>query len=161
MKISSEKWYQKYIENKAGIEKGKIEIRKEFVYQQGYSSKVLVIYCITAESESMDIKLMEMKLWNGTHTKYISFKRTDRKVKLGTLHFNNMKNVEARYEVLENMNVLDNVMVGCETHNVKDYLLGLEVEDTRLFTAVEQGSGKMRDSMLVMVVPKAKVAARN
>ena len=125
MIISSEKWYQKYIENKVGIEKGKIEIRKEFVYQQGYSSKVLVIYCITAESKSMDIKLMEMKLWNRTHTKYISFKRIDSKVKLGTLHFNNMKNVEARYEVLENMNVMDNVMVGYETHNVKDYLLGL------------------------------------
>ena len=48
----------------------------------------------------MDFKLMEMKLWNITHTKFISFKRADNKIKLGTLYFNNVENAEARYEVL-------------------------------------------------------------
>ena len=38
----------------------------------------------------------------------------DNKVKLGTLHFNNMKNAEVRYEVLEDINVMDNFMVGEE-----------------------------------------------
>ena len=35
------------------------------------------------------------------------------------------------------------------------------VDDMRLFVAVKQGSRKMRDSMLVIVAPKAKVTARN
>ena len=32
--------------------------------------------------------------------------KTNSEVRLGSLHVNNMKNVEARYEVLENMNVM-------------------------------------------------------
>ena len=132
----------KYVEKELRIEEGKAETKKEFVRQQGHKSKVLVIYCVTAEIESMDVKLMEMKLWNETHAKCVSFKRTNSEVKLGTLHFNNMKNVEARYEVLENMNVMENFTVGDKTHNVKDYLLNLIADDMRLFVAVEKGSGK-------------------
>ena len=52
-----------------GIEEGKIEIRKEFVHQQGCSLKVLVIYCITVENTCMDIKLMKIKTWKGTQAK--------------------------------------------------------------------------------------------
>ena len=44
----------------------------------------------------MDAKLMEMKLWNGTHAKYVSFKKNS-EVKLGSSHVNNMKKVEARH----------------------------------------------------------------
>ena len=71
MKMSFEKWSQKHVTKKGGIEKGKIEIRKEPVCRQGCSSKVLVIFCITVESECTEIKLMELKFWNGTHTKHV------------------------------------------------------------------------------------------
>ena len=57
-------------------------MKKEFVHQQGYKSKFLVIYYITAESDSIDIKLIEMKLWNGAHAKCVSFKRTNSEEKL-------------------------------------------------------------------------------
>ena len=60
----------------------------------------------------MGIRLMEMKLCNGTHAKHVSFKRSDNNVKLGTLCFNNMKNLEARHEVLEDFNVMDKFRVG-------------------------------------------------
>ena len=90
--------------------------------QKIHGSKVLVILCITTESESMDIKLMLIKLWRGTHAKCISFKITNRKLKLGTLNFNNMKNVEARYEVLKDTHVIDNFTAGNETQKVKGYL---------------------------------------
>ena len=56
-----------------------------------------------------------MKLWNGTHKKHISFKRVESKIKLGSLNFNNMKNSEARHEVLKNINVVDNFTIGNET----------------------------------------------
>ena len=55
---------------------------------------------------------MEIILWNGTHVKHIYFKSEDKKVKFGILHVNNMKNVEAIHEVLEDINVMDNFMVG-------------------------------------------------
>ena len=108
----------------------------------------------------MDSKLIKIKVWNITHAKCVSFKRTDSKVKLGTLCFNNMKNAEARHEALEDIHVMDNFMVGNETQNVNDYLLALVAEDMTLFAAVEQGSRKMSTSLIVIVVPKAKLAAR-
>ena len=46
----------------------------------------------------MDAKLTKMKLWNGTHANFVCFKKNS-KVKVGSLHVNNMKNVETRYEV--------------------------------------------------------------
>ena len=101
-----------------------------------------------------------MKLWNGTHITHIYFKRTNSEVKLGTLYVNKMKNVEDRYKVLENMNVMENFIVGGENHNVIDHLLNLIVDDKRLFVAVDQGSSKMRDRLLVIVAPKSKVMAR-
>ena len=71
-----------------------------------------------------------------------------------------MKTVEKRYEALENINVMDNFTVGNVTQNVKEYLLGLKVDDMTLFIAAEQGGGKTIESVLVIVLPKAKVASR-
>ena len=70
----------------------------------------------------MDTKLMENKIWNGNQAKFIYFKRANSELKLGTSYVNNMKNVEARYEVLENMSVMENFTVGDEKHNVEYFL---------------------------------------
>ena len=64
-------------------------------------------------------------MWTRKHTKHVSFKRTERKVKPGTLHFNNVKNIAGRYEVLFDVNVLDKVKVGDKMFTVKDYLMEL------------------------------------
>ena len=55
---------------------------------------------------------------------------------------------------------MGNFIVRNKKHNVKDYLLTLIVDDMRLFLAVEQGSGKTSDSLLVIVAPKAKGEAK-
>ena len=65
---------------------------------QGCKSKALFIYSVMIESNKMDVKLMEITFWNGTHAKHISLKKIDSKVKLEISHVNNMKNVEARCE---------------------------------------------------------------
>ena len=71
-----------------------------------------------------------------------------------------MKNVEARYEELENIVMMDNLTVENLTQNVKCYLQDLKVDDMTLFIAVEQGGWKMSESVQVIVLKKAKVAAR-
>ena len=71
-----------------------------------------------------------------------------------------MKNIEARYELLEKLNVMENFIVDEELHNVKDYVLALIIDEMGLFVVLEQGSGKMRDSLLVIVLPKAKGLAK-
>ena len=59
---------------------------------------------MSPESDNLDTKLTKMKLWNGKHSKYASFKRIESKVKLGTLHFNNMKTIAGTNEVLFDIN---------------------------------------------------------
>ena len=61
------------MEKEFRIEEVKLEIKKEFSCRKGCKSKVLVIHCIAEESESMDIELMKIKLWNGNHANHIYF----------------------------------------------------------------------------------------
>ena len=82
------------------------------------------------------------------------------KVTLWTFYFSKMKNAEARHEFLEDAHVVDNFIVGDNMQNLKDYLLALIVEDVKLFVAVEQGSGKMSDSLIVIVVPTEKLGTK-
>ena len=42
---------------------------------------------------------------------------------------------------------------------MNDYLSTLIVDDMRLVVAVKQGTRKIRDELLLIVVPKAKVSA--
>ena len=46
----------------------------------------------------------------------IFFNQADSKVKLGTLNFNNMKNVESRYEALDEIQAMENFIAGNETY---------------------------------------------
>ena len=57
VKLSAETWCQNQIEQEFEIKEGKIDTRKEFMHQQGRSSKVLVICCVSSESDNVDMKL--------------------------------------------------------------------------------------------------------
>ena len=70
------------------------------------------------------------------------FQKNKQQKKTKNPKFNNVKNVEAKHEFLEDIHVIDDFMVGNEMQNVKYYLLASTVEDMRLFVAVEKGSGK-------------------
>ena len=54
-----------------------------------------------------------------------------------------MKNVEARYELLDDIQKIDSFIVGNKTHNIKDYSLHMKVDKMRLFIASEQGGWKI------------------
>ena len=62
-----------------------------------------------------------------------AFTLKNSETKLGSLHVSDVKNVEARYEALENMRVMENFIIGEETCNVKDYLLALKVDGKQCF----------------------------
>ena len=55
---------------------------------------------------------------------------------------------------------MENFIAGDKMHKVKDYLLTLIVDDVRLFVAVEKGSEKMSDILLMMLAPKQKLVIR-
>ena len=65
-----------------------------------------------------------------------------------------MKNVDVRYEVLEDSHAMDDFALGNEKQHVKNYLLSLIVEDMILCVGIEQGSRKISESLIAIVVPK-------
>ena len=81
------------------------------VFQQSYRSKVLVIYCILSKYKVVDHKLMKKVRWDRDYTKYISFKETNLKTKLGMLHINNMFNSNVKFKALEGINVIDIIQI--------------------------------------------------
>ena len=62
--------------------------------------------------------------------------------------------------ILGDIQVMDNFIVGNETHSIKDYFLHLKVDNMRLFIAAYQGGGEMSDNFMAILLLKAKVAAR-
>jgi len=91
-----------------------IKIKKETVYQNNYKSRVLVIYSVLLRVEEINNQLMEMSLWEGNHTRYVSFKATNADIRLGALYTNNMVNIRDKYEILDNVSVNQLVTVDRE-----------------------------------------------
>ena len=85
----------------------------------------------------MDKILIDVILQDGDITKYMSFQELDSQTKLGALHANNIHNIDAKYEVLEGVRVQDVIYFDDEKYLLRDYLLKVEVERHKLFTATE------------------------
>ena len=111
MKMESVIWYWEYIEVLINIPPGVIEIRKETAYQKNYKTKVLVIYYVLLQNKLVDYEFVNEKLWNWGYTKYISFKEIDSNLRLGIFHTNNIRNIEGKFEVLENISIIDLVKI--------------------------------------------------
>ena len=136
-RIALTKQYKEYLEIIGDIEEGVIEIKKEWVYQQGYRSKVLVVYSVLSQSEKVDYQLMNNSLQDSDYTKYVSFKNIDPKVQLGMLYSNNLVEVKEKYEVLEGVSVINVAIIQRKIYWLRDYLLRVKVNNIRLFAAVE------------------------
>ena len=103
---------------------------------------------------------MDEVLWEGDYSRYVSFKGTDSKLRLGMLHSNNMVNVEGKFKVLKKVNKNDVISIGKQKFWLRVFLLDVKVKGTRLFAAVEQGGGKYSDDIMIIVSSRAKIQAR-
>ena len=74
-----------------------------------------------------------MSLWEGNHTRYVSFKATNADIRLEVLYANNIVNIRDKYEILENVSVNQLVTVDREMIWLKDYLLGLKAGENSIF----------------------------
>ena len=83
LKFASISWYKNHLEKKYNIEKGLIKLRKEKVYKRNYDSKCLVVYAIESAADSIDKKLKDIKDRQENTIKYISFKHTNSKNRMG------------------------------------------------------------------------------
>ena len=119
------------------IEEGVIKVKKKWIYQQNYKSKVLVVYCILSQSKIVNEPLKNNNLWDGDYTKYVSFKTIDLNVRLGMLHSNNLIDVNAKYKVLEGVSIINIAIYNTKRYWLRDFLLKVKVNNIKLFTTVE------------------------
>ena len=67
-----------------------------------------MIYTIESEAKEINKLLYDLK---SPRYKYFSYKNTSFKDRLAAMHFNEMKNVKAQYEILFNIKLNDAIMV--------------------------------------------------
>ena len=74
----------------------------------------------------------------------MSFKDTSPNDRLGSLHFNEILNINARFEILENVTPDELEKWKGEVGAIRDILLSIKINNSLLFLRVKQGSGKMK-----------------
>ena len=108
------------------------------MFEQDYKSKCLVIYVVLYEQERVDNALMNLKLVDRTHFKYMSFKESTKNIRLCALHVNELNNVETRFESLYNAKVFDIVSYKGKSGVLQDMLLSIKISKVNLFVGVKQ-----------------------
>ena len=90
----------------------------------------------------------------------MSFRDTSADNQLGTLHFNELNNVEVRFETLNGVNINNLAMFNDKQAGLKDILLEIKVNKVQLFLSVEQGPRKNENNVLLITTPKMRQNAR-
>ena len=90
----------------------------------------------------------------------MSFRDTSADNQLGTLHLNELNNVEVRFETLNGVNINNLAMFNDKQAGLKDILLEIKVNKVQLFLSVEQGPGKNENNVLLITTPKMRQNAR-
>ena len=83
--------------------------------------------------------------------KYLLYKRSTSSKRIASMHSNDMINVKARFETLYRVNLLDKVIKDGETCALADILSKNWINGNQLFLAAEQGSGKGKNNVLVVL----------
>ena len=111
------------------------------------------MYGLESEANRLDNELVSTK-HNGF--KCISCKKSNSQQRVAAMHYNDMINIKTRYETLFDVNVEDETKFENKPWKLKDLLLNQKVNDSKLFTAVEQGAGKAFQNVHIMLNPKVK-----
>ena len=88
-----------------GITEGIIELKKNKIYKQNYSSKCIVVYSIESSTTENEKKLIEISFSTHSYTKYISFKYMSPETRMGCLYANNCQNIKGNYKIVYNIDV--------------------------------------------------------
>ena len=74
---------------------------------------------------------------NKENTQYVLFKEINPETRLGTIHYNNAKNIEEKFKVLENININNKVKQGNEKVFLQDCILKVEYKGKKIFATVK------------------------
>ena len=94
---------------------------------------------------------------NRKYYKYISSQHVSSNIKLASSCINNVKNVEIRYEYLKNANINNAVEYNSNTGTLRDVLLDIKIRTVLLLIGVEQRSGRKKNCIFLLMIPKLSV----
>ena len=153
VKLASAEYYINDISTRLNLAPGTIDIKKEYTYEKGKRSKVLVLYAISSEINTVNESLS--KIIN-TRYQYVSYRKTTSEERLASMHHNEMMNIKARYESLHNAKLKERVFIESRRHErLETVLIKQQHNGVRLFLAAEQGSGRYENSVTIVINPKA------
>jgi len=89
------------------------------------------------DHEKVDRDLQEIKFKTGKNMTYISFQYTSLEERLASLHINNFKNVEVRFEIIKDANMYEKASYKSKVESVRDLLLDIEINEVPLFVGAE------------------------
>ena len=80
---------------------------------------------------------MQSKTWNSENTQYVLFKEINPETRLHIIHSNNIKNIEGKFKVLENININNKEKQGNKEVFLQDCILKVEYKGKRIFAIVK------------------------
>ena len=136
-----------------------IDIKKRFTYERNSRSKVLSVCAVNEEADQIDEKLLKLE---SPRYKYVSHKKMTSEERLAAMHHNDVKNIKAKYETLCDMNLKEEVWDTKSSRYVtlESMLMTLKHENHPLFLAAEQGAGKFKNNVNVVLNPRVKNQAK-
>ena len=134
-----------------------LEVKKQVTFDRKLRSKVLIVHGLEDEANRIDVELSSKKY---PGFRYVSYKSSTMQQRLAAMHYNDVINIKSRYEILFDASVVDKVLFNGKEGILKEILLNVEDNEDRLFMAVEQGSGKGRNNIQVILNPGKKYKAR-
>jgi len=136
---------------------GLLEVKKQFTFERGTKSKVLVVYAVESEADRVDQALMTGSF---KHFQYVSYKRTATHFRVAAMHANEVLNVKARFETLYGVSVNELILHDNKEYVLEDFIMEQVDQEQKLFLAVEQSYSKYGHSVKVILNPKMKNKAR-
>ena len=119
-------WYTIQIKVNTNQIDNRFKLRKEYVYENGYKTKAVVVYAVLSKREVLDNKLQELTIPSIEDAKYISFRNTLSNDKVGALYLNNMNNIKVQHETLMDINMLEEVEYNTKKASVREILLSIK-----------------------------------
>ena len=78
---------------------------------------------------------------------------------MAAMHSNEMINVKAKFETLHGVHLNDIVQYEGKSSTLNALIKGIQSNNINLFLAAEQGTGKGKENVLIVINPKAKSKA--
>jgi len=159
LKIASPKKYIDDLNKYCGIEDGMIDVKKKFTYAKGSRSRVLVVLVIESKAKEINELLCMIK---SPRFKYVSYQKSTTDEKLRAMYHNDKHNETAKYEILENTRLDDEVIDEKTDEKIllEELMLTSKKGGEYLFLAAEQGDGRHQNDVIVIVNPKIQHQAK-